>query len=125
MDLLSATHDLRDGRILTVSQANWVQSVSLSSMEEDAKKIVEAELTKAFDEKHTLTPDELKFQYFRINIYPIIAACTTCEGGELPTAEEAAFQMPNKDLSDWYDLSNKFNPAWFEKFTLAKKKKKP
>lgn len=87
-----------DGKSIQVSQENWDISMALSEMQRQAKA-------------EPLEDDRL--QYFRENIYPVLAACSV---GSFPSLEETYGILESKpaDVDRWYRLVQDVNPLWFQ-----------
>lgn len=60
----------------------------------------------------SLTEEEDKRQYFRLSIYPKLAACSS---GDYPD-EDTAFDMPASEFYKWYQAVKDVAPDWFEIF---------
>ena len=103
----------RDGTSLTVNEATWLEDTRLLELEEQGRDKNAAELA-AIGERE-LTKLEQKVQFFRLNIYPKMAACSE---GDVPSEEEAR-RMPSTELNKWYAAAKKVNPDWFAVFDQA------
>ncbi len=108
--LASEKLEFRDGTSLTVSEATWLEDTKLLELEDQARLVNDAE-TKAAEGRE-LTRLEQKVQFFRLNIYPKMAACST---GDVPSEEEAR-SMPSSELNHWYAACKRVNPDWFSVF---------
>lgn len=51
-----------------------------------------------------------KKENFRTIAYPRMAACST---GDVPTVEQALQEIPEEDLSAWYNAARRMIPEWF------------
>ncbi len=111
--LASEKVEFRDGTSLTVSEATWLEDTKLLEYEDAARLTNDVELKKA--EGRTLSRIEQKVQFFRLNIYPKLAACSS---GDVPSEEEAR-QMPSSELNRWYAACKRVNPDWFSVFEQA------
>ena len=103
MELKSEVVELRDGRKITVTEANWSADVHLSELERAASKKEEKDPSK---------------QFYIVAVYPKLAACSS---GEVPTEEEA-FGMPTIEHEKWYAAAKRINPSWFVPMEEAAKK---
>jgi len=48
-------------------------------------------------------------QTMRVTFYPVLACCTTCQAGPIPTVDEF-FDLPPKAANAWYDAVLAVNP---------------
>ncbi len=125
--LATETVVFRDGSTLTGTEATWLEDARMLELEEVAKLANKPELEAAFgqptasDEDEVsafgkLTPEQRKIQYFRLNVYPKLAGCST---GDVPDMETAG-KMPSSELNKWYRAAHRCNPDWFAMFDQPK-----
>lgn len=103
MDLLSEVVELRDGKKITVTEANWPADICFGELERIARE----------------NPDkDPSRQFYNLMIYPKLAACSS---GDVPVQEEA-YLMPSVLHEKWYAAAKRLNPNWFDPLEKAAEK---
>lgn len=97
--------------VLTAATPRLLEEGRLDELQNMAAQINQAEL-EAKGEAGTLTEEEDKRQYFRLSLYPKLAACSS---GDVPD-EQTAFDMPVDQFWVWYNAVKQVAPQWFEIF---------
>ena len=117
--LVTKTVEIQNGdtvvAILECRQATYAEDMKMSSMALEARLQNKAETSLIVEKKEEVSADQKRWFYFRENIYPKLAACTTCKDGLIPTAEEA-YSMPSSELNKWYFIAEQVNKPWFDEF---------
>lgn len=89
---------------MIVSMKSLRSQIRLMAFQEDGKRYVEEHPNITIIEAH----------YF-VNIYPVLAACTQCEDGPVPTAEEFMATEDVDGANTWYMAALEINPEAFPK----------
>lgn len=112
-ELLSEKVEFRNGSSLTVREATWREDTLLMELELSANERNQAEVkSQDGQEQIRLSLEQLRVQFFRLNIYPKLAACSK---GDVPT-EDDAMVMPATELNKWFAAARRVNPTWFAVF---------
>src|SRR3990167_2309609 len=86
-----------DGQTIEVSAENWDISMALNEAQRQAKK---------------KPLEDARLQYFRENIYIVLASCSSGPVPDLSTAY-AMLETNPADLDGWYRLVQEINAGWF------------
>lgn len=140
---ITETISFRDGSQLIVSEASYSMDVQIIRLEKSGEALNIEESQRIQDEGGKITIQDVDFWFFRLALYPKLAACSSRpDGSEIPSEREA-FELPTAELSKWSEAARRVNPHWFaaldsaltsksenelskdEKETLKKKEPKP